>query len=136
MNMPMSTSTASTGPTEHTEDMDEAEDEALAHIEEIVIGIHTVKDMHTEEDTREAKEIEDSDKKNATSVTNKAAGRQSTPLRNAREHTKGFANKLHTQQSKMSPPSSTAASLSSTKDLKELTILLLPPNLIQSSLCQ
>jgi hypothetical protein len=26
--------------------------------------------------------------------------------------------------------------LSSTKDLKELTILLLPPNLIQSSLCQ
>jgi hypothetical protein len=134
--MPMSTSTASTGPTEHTEDMNEAEDKALAHIKEIVIGIHTVKDMHTEENTREAKEIEDSDKKNATSVTNKAAGQQSTPLKNARKHTKGFANKLHTQQSKMSPPSSTAASLSSTKDLKELTILLLPPNLIQSSLCQ
>jgi hypothetical protein len=136
MNMPISTSTASTGLTEHTEDVDKAEDKALAHIEEIVIGIHTVEDMHTEEDTREAKEIKDSDKRNATFMTNKAAGRQSIPPRNAREHTKGFVNKLYTQQSKMSSPNSTAASLSSTKDLKELTILLLPPNLIQSSLCQ
>jgi hypothetical protein len=115
--------------------VDKAEDEASAHIKEIVIGIYTVKDIHTKEDTREAKEIEDPDKRNAMFVTNKAAGQQSTSLRNAREYTKGFANKLHTQQSKMSPPNSTTASLSSTKDLKELTILLLPPNLIQSSLC-
>ena len=136
INMLISTNMASTRPTERTKDVDEAEDEASGHIKEIVIGIHTVEDMYTEEDTREAKEIKDSDKRSATFVTNKAAGRQSTPPRNAREHTKGFANKLYTQQSKMSPPNSTAASLSSTKDLKELTILLLPPNLIQSSLCQ
>jgi hypothetical protein len=135
MNMLISTNMASTGPTERTEDVDKAEDKALAYTEEIVIGIYTAEDMHTKEDTREAKEIKDSDKRSATFVTNKAAGQQSTPPRNAREHTKGFANKLYTQQSKMSPPNSTAASLSSTKDLKELTILLLPPNLIQSSLC-
>jgi cobalamin-dependent methionine synthase I len=133
--MPMSISTASTRPTEHTKDVDKAEDKALAYIEEIVIGIHTMKDIHTEEDTREAKKIEDSDKRNATSVINKAADQQSTSLKNAREHTKGFANKLYTQQSKMLSPNSTAASLSSTKNLKELTILLLSPNLIQSSLC-
>jgi hypothetical protein len=136
MNMPISMNTASTRPIERTEDVDKAEDEALAHIEEIVMGIHTVEDMYTEEDTREAKEIEDSNKRSAMFVTNQAAGQQSTLPRNAREHTKGFANKLHTQQSKMSPPNSTAASSSSTKDLKKLTILLLPPNLIQSSLCQ
>jgi hypothetical protein len=122
---------ASTGPTEHTEDVNKAEDKALAHTEETVQGTHT-----TEEDTREAKEIKDSDKKSAMSVTNQAADRQSTPPTNAKKHTKGFANKLYTQQSKISPPNSTAASSSSTKDLKELTIQLLPPNLIQSSLCQ
>jgi hypothetical protein len=94
--MLMSMNMASTGPTERTEDEDKAEDKALAHIEEIMIGIHTVEDMHIEEDTREAKEIEDSNKRSATFVTNKAAGQQSTPPRNAREHTKGFANKLHT----------------------------------------
>jgi hypothetical protein len=74
MNMPISTSTASTRPTEHTKDMDKAEDKALAHIKEIVIGIHTVKDIHTKENTREAKKIKDSDKRNAMSVINKAAG--------------------------------------------------------------
>jgi hypothetical protein len=130
MNMLMSTNMASTEPTEHTEDVDKAEDEALAYTEKTVQGTHTA-----EENTREAKEIKDSDKRSAMSVTNQAADRQSTPPRNAREHTKGFANKLYTQQSKMSPPNSTAASLFSTKDLKELTILLLSPNLIQSSLC-
>jgi hypothetical protein len=136
MNMLMSINIASTGPTERTEDVDKAKDEALAYTEEIVIGIHTAEDMYTEEDTREAKEIEYSDKRSATFVINKAAGQQSTSPRNARKHTKGFANKLYTQQSKMLPPNSMAAFLSSTKDLKELTILLLPPNLIQSSLCQ
>jgi hypothetical protein len=135
MNMLISTNIVSTGPIKRTEDVDEAEDEALAYIKGIVIGIHTVEDMYTEEDTREAKKIKDSDKRSAMSVTNQAAGRQSTSPRNAREHTKGFVNKLYTQQSKMSPPNSTAASSFSTKDLKELTILLLLLNLIQSSLC-
>jgi hypothetical protein len=65
---------ASTRPTERTEDVDKAEDEASAHTEEIVIGIHTAEDMHTEENTREAKEIEDSDKRSAMFMTNKAAG--------------------------------------------------------------
>jgi hypothetical protein len=82
---------ANTGPTERIEDVDESEDEALAHTEEIVQGIHTA-----EEDTREAKEIEYSDKRSAMSVTNQAAGQQSTLPRNVREHIKGFANKLYT----------------------------------------
>jgi hypothetical protein len=64
---------ASTRPTEHTEDVDKAEDEALAHIKKIVIGIHTAKDMYTKENTREVKKIKDSDKRSATFVTNKAA---------------------------------------------------------------
>jgi hypothetical protein len=91
--------------------------------------------MYTKENTREAKKIKDSDKRSAMSVTNQAAGQQSTPLRNVRKHTKGFVNKLYTQQSKMSSLKSITASLSNTKDLKELTTLLLPLNLIQSSLC-
>jgi hypothetical protein len=61
---------ASTGPTERTEDVDKAEDKALAYTKEIVMGIHTTEDMYTEEDTREAKEIEDSDKRSAMFVTN------------------------------------------------------------------
>jgi hypothetical protein len=133
--MLISTNTASTGPIEHTKDVDKAEDKALAYIKGIVIRIHTVKDMYTEENTKKAKEIKDSDKRSAIFVTNQAASQQSTLLRNAKEHTKGFANKLYTQQSKILPLNSTAASLSSTKDLKELIILLLLPNLIQSSLC-
>jgi hypothetical protein len=60
---------ASTGPTEHIKDVDEAEDEALAHTKETVQGTYTA-----EEDTREAKEIKDSNKKSAMSVTNQAAG--------------------------------------------------------------
>jgi hypothetical protein len=95
MNMLISTSTASTKPTEYTKDVDKAKDKALAYIKEIVIRIYTVKDMYTKEDTREAKEIKDSNKRNATSVTNKAAGQQSTSLKNARKHTKGFVNKLY-----------------------------------------
>jgi hypothetical protein len=77
--------------------VDKAEDKASAHIKEIVIRIHTIENMYTKEDTKKAKEIKDSNKRNAMSVTNKAAGQQSTPLKNAREHTKGFANKLYTQ---------------------------------------
>jgi hypothetical protein len=45
--------------------VDEAEDKALAYTEETVQGTHT-----TEEDTKEAKEIKDSDKRSAISVTN------------------------------------------------------------------
>jgi hypothetical protein len=72
--MLMSTNMASTRPTEHTEDVNKAEDEALAYTEEIVIRIYTTEDIHTEEDTKEAKKIKDSDKRSATFVTNKAAG--------------------------------------------------------------
>jgi hypothetical protein len=45
--------------------MDKAEDEALAHTEETVQETYTV-----EEDTKEAKEIKDSDKRSAMFVTN------------------------------------------------------------------
>jgi hypothetical protein len=64
---------ASTGPTERTKDVDESEDKALAHTKEIVQRIHTVEKDTREEDTREAKEIKDSDKRSATFVTNKTA---------------------------------------------------------------
>jgi hypothetical protein len=63
--MPISTNIASTRPTEHTEDVDKAEDKALAHIKETVQGTHT-----TEEDTKEAKKIKDSDKRSAMFVIN------------------------------------------------------------------
>jgi hypothetical protein len=63
--MLMSMNMASTGPTEHTKDIDKAEDKALAYTEEIVQGIYT-----TKEDTKETKEIENSDRKSATFVTN------------------------------------------------------------------
>jgi hypothetical protein len=123
MTMPISTNMAIIGLIERTEDVDEAEDKALARTEEVVKGIHT------------AEEIEHSDR-SATFAINRAVGQRSTPPRNVRKHTRSSVSKLRTQQSKMLPPSSTAAFLSSTKDLKELTILLLPPNLIPSSLCQ
>jgi hypothetical protein len=91
MNMPISTNIASTRPTEHTEDVDKSEDEALAYTEEIVQGIHTA-----EEDTKEAKKIKYSDRRRAMFVTNQAAGQQSISPRNASEHIKGFASKLYT----------------------------------------
>jgi hypothetical protein len=72
--MLISTNTASTRPTKRTKDKDKAKDKALAYIEKIVIGIYTVEDMYTEEDTREAKEIKNSDKRSVTFMTNKAAG--------------------------------------------------------------
>jgi hypothetical protein len=129
INMLISTNIASIGLIERTEDTDGAEDKA--HTEDIVQGIHTA-----EEDTREViKEIKHSNRRSATSVISQAAGQQSTPPRNAKEYIKDFANKLYTQQSKILPLNSTAASLSSTKDLKELTILLLPLNSRLSSLC-
>jgi hypothetical protein len=53
--------------------VDKAKDKASAHIKKIVIKIHTIEDIHTKENTREAKEIKDSNKRNATFVTNKAA---------------------------------------------------------------
>jgi hypothetical protein len=65
----MSTNTASTEPTERTEDVNKAEDKALAHTEETVQRTHTI-----EKDTREAKKIEHSNRRSATSMTNKAAG--------------------------------------------------------------
>jgi hypothetical protein len=68
--MLISTNTASTGPIKRTEDVNKAENKALAHIKRIVIRIYTVEDMYIKEDTREAKKIKDSDKRSAISVTN------------------------------------------------------------------
>jgi hypothetical protein len=130
MNMLISTNIASIKLIERTEDADRAEDKA--HTEDIVQGIHT-----TEENTREAiKKIKHSDRRSATSVISQAAGQQSISPRNARKLIRSSVNKRLTQQSKMLLPSSITASLPSTKDLKELTILLLSPNPRQSSLCQ
>jgi ATP sulfurylase len=72
--MLVSTNTASTKPTERTEVVNKAEDKALVYIKGIVIGIYTVEDIYTEESTKEAKKIKDSDKRNAMFITNKAAG--------------------------------------------------------------
>jgi hypothetical protein len=130
MNILMSTNIASIGLIERTEDADGAEEKA--HTEDIMQGIHT-----TEEDTREViKKIKHSDRRSATSVISQVAGQQSILPKNARKLIRSSVNKRRTQQSKMLLPSSTAASSPSTKDLKELTILLLPPNLRPSSLCQ
>jgi hypothetical protein len=128
MNMLISTNIASIELIKRTKDADGAEDKA--HTEDIVQGIHTA-----EEDTRKAiKEIKYSDKRSVTSVISQAASQQSILPRNARKLIRSSVNKRYTQQSKMLLPSSIAASLPSTKDLKELTILLLLPNLRQSSL--
>jgi response regulator RpfG family c-di-GMP phosphodiesterase len=130
MNMLISTNIASIGLIKRMEDADRAEDKA--HTEDIVQGIHT-----TEKDTREViREIKHSDRRSATSVISQVAGRQSILPRNARKLIRSSVNKRRTQQSKILLLSSTAASSPSTKDLKELTILLLPPNPRPSSLCQ
>jgi hypothetical protein len=68
INILISTNIASTRPTKHTKDIDKAEDKALAHTEKTVQETHI-----TEENTREAKEIKDSDKRSAMFVTNQAA---------------------------------------------------------------
>jgi hypothetical protein len=62
---------ASTRPTERIKDVDKAEDKALAYTKEIVIRIYTTEDIYTKENTREAKKIEDSDKRSAMFMTNK-----------------------------------------------------------------
>ena len=49
----------------YIEDVDKAEDKALAYIEEIIEGIHI-----TEEDTREVKEIKDSNRRSAMFIIN------------------------------------------------------------------
>ena len=49
----------------YIEDIDKAEDKALAHIEEIIEGIHI-----TEEDTRDVKEIKDSNRRSAMFIIN------------------------------------------------------------------
>ena len=49
----------------HIEDVDKVEDKALVYIEEIIEGIHII-----EEDTREVKEIKDSNRRSAMFVIN------------------------------------------------------------------
>jgi hypothetical protein len=92
--------------------------------------IHT-----TEKDIREViKKIKHSNKRSVMSVISQAADQQSILPRNARKLIKSSVNKRYTQQSQMLLLSSIAAFLSNTKNLKELTILLLSPNLKLSSL--
>ena len=49
----------------YIEDVDKVEDKALAYIEEIIEGIHII-----EEDTREVKEIKDSNRRSAMFIIN------------------------------------------------------------------
>ena len=49
----------------YIEDIDKVEDKALVYIEEIIEGIHT-----TEGDTREVKEIKDSNRRSAMFIIN------------------------------------------------------------------
>jgi len=49
----------------YIEDIDKVEDKALVYIEEIIEGIHII-----EEDTREVKEIKDSNRRSAMFVIN------------------------------------------------------------------
>jgi hypothetical protein len=65
INMLMSTNIASTGPTERTEDVNELKDKALAYIKKIVQRIHII-----EKNTRKAKKIEHSNRRNTMFVTN------------------------------------------------------------------
>jgi hypothetical protein len=128
MNILISTNIASIKLIKRTEDADGAKDKA--YTEDIIQGIHTA-----EKDIREAiKEIKHSDRRSATSVISRAASQRSILLRNAKKLIRSSVNKRLTQQSKMLLFSFIAAFLPSTKDLKELTILLLLPNLRQSSL--
>jgi hypothetical protein len=94
--MLISINIASTRLTKHTRDVNKAEDKALAYTEEILIRIHITEDIYTKKNTKKAKEIKDSNKRSATFVINKTANQQSILLRNIREYTKGFANKLYT----------------------------------------
>jgi hypothetical protein len=63
--MLISINIASTGPTKHTEDVDKAENKALAYTEKTVQGTYTA-----EKDIREAKEIKDFNKRSTMFVTN------------------------------------------------------------------
>ena len=49
----------------YIEDIDKVEDKALVYIEEIIEGIHII-----EEDTREVKEIKDSNRRSAIFIIN------------------------------------------------------------------
>jgi hypothetical protein len=89
--MPISINIAIIRLVERTEDVDETEDKALAHTEEIVKGIHTA-----EENTKEVKKIEHSDK-SARFAINQAVGQQSTLPTNVRKHTRSSVSKLCTQ---------------------------------------
>jgi hypothetical protein len=50
-------------PTKRTKNVNKAKNKALAHIKEIIIKIHTIKNIYTEKNTKKAKKIKDSNKK-------------------------------------------------------------------------
>jgi hypothetical protein len=97
-----------TGLIVRTEDTDGTEEEALAHIE----AKDTVEEIHTV----------DLGRRNAMSVTDQAVGQPSTLSKNDRKHMIDSATKRHIQQNKMLRLNSTAAFLSSTRDLREFLI--------------
>jgi hypothetical protein len=63
--------------------VNKAENKVLAYTEKTVQGTHT-----TEEDTKKAKKIKDSDKRSAMFITNQATNQQNTPSKKVKEHTK------------------------------------------------
>jgi hypothetical protein len=68
--MLISTNTASTRPTKRTKNVNRAKYKALVYTKEIVIRIYTIEDIYTEENTKKAKKIKDSDQKSAIFITN------------------------------------------------------------------
>jgi hypothetical protein len=68
--MLINTNIASTKPTKRTKDVNKAEDKALAYIKKIVIGMYTIKNIYTKENTRKAKKIKNSNRKSVIFVIN------------------------------------------------------------------
>jgi hypothetical protein len=116
MTLTNTSSITRTGQTEHIKDKTEAitVTEVFGEVSEAAVTLEAV--TVSGEVQAAADMIHRHVRKSATFVISQAAGQQSTLLKNARRHTRGFVDKRRTQQSKMLPPSSTVASLPSTKD--------------------
>jgi hypothetical protein len=103
-----------TGQTEHIEDEAITVAEALREVSEAAVTSEAV--TVSREVKAAADMIHRHVRRSATFVISQAAGQQSTLLKNARKHTRGFVDKRRTQQSMTLLPSSIVASSPSTKD--------------------
>jgi hypothetical protein len=103
-----------TGQTEHIKNEAITVTEALEEVSEAAITSEAV--TVSREVKAAADIIHQHVRRSATFVINQAASQQSTLLKNARKHTKGFVDKRRTQQSMTLLPSSIIASSPSTKD--------------------